>query len=83
MWTYDTAAIARGIGKGLLGSAGDTWFLIGVDYAFSTAMEKELREVIEQSGGKVVGSVKHPLGTADFGSFLLQAQALALRSSAC
>ena len=37
-------------------------------------MQRDATRFIEASGGKVIGSVRHPLGTADFASFLLQAQ---------
>jgi len=37
-------------------------------------IEAEATNYIEKHGGKVLGSSKHPLGTSDFASFLLQAQ---------
>jgi branched-chain amino acid transport system substrate-binding protein len=37
-------------------------------------MQRDATRFIEASGGKVIGSVRHPLGTTDFASFLLQAQ---------
>ena len=54
---------------------GDSWFFLTADYAFGHAMQRDATRFIEASGGKVIGSVRHPLGTADFASFLLQAQA--------
>ena len=53
---------------------GDSWFFLTADYAFGHAMQRDATRFIEASGGKVVGSVRHPLGTTDFASFLLQAQ---------
>ena len=53
---------------------GDSWFFLTADYAFGHAMQRDATRFIEASGGKVIGSVRHPLGTADFASFLLQAQ---------
>ena len=53
---------------------GDSWFFVTADYAFGHAMQRDATRFIEASGGKVIGSVRHPLGTSDFASFLLQAQ---------
>ena len=54
---------------------GKTWFFITADYVFGRALQEGATAVIEKNGGKVVGSVRHPLGTTDFSSFMLQAQA--------
>ena len=37
--------------------------------------ERDTADVVKAAGGKVLGSVNVPLNTADFSSFLLQAQA--------
>ncbi len=73
-WTYDTWMLANGTGKALVKSGGDSWFFLTADYAFGTNLEKDTTEVIKAEGGRVIGSVRHPLNTADFSSFLLQAQ---------
>ena len=73
-WTYDTWSLANGTGKAVVKSGGDTWFFLTADYAFGKALERDTRAVVEANGGKVLGSVLHPLNTADFSSFLLQAQ---------
>jgi branched-chain amino acid transport system substrate-binding protein len=73
-WTYDTWMLANGTGKAIVKSGGDTWFFLTADYAFGHALERDTSEVVEKNGGKVVGKVRHPLNTADFSSFLLQAQ---------
>jgi branched-chain amino acid transport system substrate-binding protein len=73
-WTYDTWALANGTGKAIVTTGGDTWFFITADYAFGHALEKDTSAVVEGHGGKVLGSVRHPLNNADFSSFLLQAQ---------
>ena len=73
-WTYDTVALANGTGSAVVKAGGDTWFFITADYAFGHALERDTSKVVEDNGGKVVGSVKAPLNTADFSSFLLQAQ---------
>ena len=74
-WTYDTYALAAGTGRGVVKTGGDTWFFLTADYAFGTNLEKDTTEVIKAEGGKVLGSVRHPLNASDFSSFLLQAQA--------
>ncbi|AUC96622.1 ABC transporter permease [Bradyrhizobium sp. SK17] len=74
-WTYDTYMLAHSTGQALVKAGGDTWFFLTADYAFGAALERDTTAVITANGGKVLGSVKHPLNTADFSSFLLQAQA--------
>ena len=74
-WTYDTWSLANGTGKAVVKAGGDTWFFLTADYAFGKALEKDTRAVVEANGGKVLGSVLHPLNASDFSSFLLQAQA--------
>ena len=71
---YDTTALANGTAKTILDQGGKTWFFITADYAFGTQLQKAATRVVEAGGGKVVGSVRAPLGTSDFSSFLLQAQ---------
>jgi branched-chain amino acid transport system substrate-binding protein len=73
-WTYDTVALANGTGAAVVKAGGDTWFFITADYAFGHALERDTSKVVEETGGKVLGSVRAPLNTADFSSFLLQAQ---------
>jgi len=74
-WTYDTWMLANGTGKALVKTGGDTWFFLTADYAFGHALERDTTAVVLANGGKVLGSVSHPLNTSDFSSFLLQAQA--------
>ena len=73
-WTYDTYMLAHGTGSALTKSGENTWFFLIADYAFGSALERDATEAITAVGGKVVGSVRHPLNTPDFSSFLLQAQ---------
>jgi len=74
-WVYDTYTLAHGTGTALTKSGGDTWFFVTADYAFGAALERDTTAAVQASGGKVLGGVKAPLSTADFSSFLLQAQA--------
>ena len=73
-WTYDTWALAHGTGNTIVKRGGTTWFFITADYAFGAALERDTAQVVKDSGGTVLGSVKAPLSTQDFSSFLLQAQ---------
>ncbi|OKO81059.1 MULTISPECIES: ABC transporter substrate-binding protein [Bradyrhizobium] len=74
-YTFDTYMLANGTGKALTKAGGDSWFFLTADYAFGHALERDTAAVVTANGGKVLGGVKHPLNTADFSSFLLQAQA--------
>jgi branched-chain amino acid transport system substrate-binding protein len=73
-WTYDTYALARAVAKGVVSEGGKTWFFLTADYAFGQSLERDASDVVTAAGGKVLGRVRHPLNTADFSSFLLQAQ---------
>jgi branched-chain amino acid transport system substrate-binding protein len=73
-WAYDTHALAVGTGGALTEAGGDTWFFLTADYAFGYALEEDTTTVVKAKGGKVLGSVRHPLNSSDFSSFLLQAQ---------
>jgi branched-chain amino acid transport system substrate-binding protein len=74
-YTYDTFGQANVTGLAAVKSGLDTWFFLTADYAFGQALEKDTTNVVVKNGGKVLGSVRHPLNTSDFSSFLLQAQA--------
>ena len=73
-YAYDTVALAKGTGGAVVKNGGKTWFFLTADYAFGTALQNDTTKVIEAAGGKVLGSVRHPLSASDFSSFLLQAQ---------
>ena len=74
-YNYNTTALANGTAKTILDQGGKTWFFITADYAFGTQLQQAASKVVEAGGGKVVGSVRAPLSTSDFSSYLLQAQA--------
>lgn len=73
-WTYDTYSLSEGLGKYGRKLLGDNWFMLVVDYNAGYAMEGSLSTVLKASGASVVGSVRHPLNTSDFSSYLLRAQ---------
>ena len=74
-WTYDTYALSQGATKAISKLGATTWFFLSADYSLGAQLEADSRKVIDATGGKVVGAVKHPINTPDFSSFLLQAQA--------
>jgi branched-chain amino acid transport system substrate-binding protein len=73
-WAYDTTALAKGTGGAVVKNGGKTWYFLTADYAFGTQLQQDTTKVVEANGGKVVGSVRAPLNSSDFSSFLLQAQ---------
>ena len=73
-WAYDTHSLAVGTGGALVKQGGDSWFFLTADYAFGYSLEENTANFVKENGGTVVGSVRHPLASTDFSSFLLQAQ---------
>jgi branched-chain amino acid transport system substrate-binding protein len=74
-WTYDTYALGTGLGNALVRQGDKTWFFITADYAFGKDLRDNCAAAVEAAGGKVLGDTRHPLNTADFSSYLLEAQA--------
>jgi branched-chain amino acid transport system substrate-binding protein len=74
-WTYDTWGQANTVGTAVTKAGSDSWYLMTVDYSFGYALERDAADAIRKAGGKILGTVRHPLGTSDLSSFLLQAQA--------
>ena len=73
-YAYDTVALAKGTGSAIVAQGGKSWFFLTADYAFGSALEGDTSRVVKEKGGTVVGSVRHPLNTPDFSSYLIQAQ---------
>lgn len=73
-WAYDTYSLAVGTGGALVEQGGDSWYFLTADYAFGYSLEENTSNLVKEKGGSVVGSVRHPLATTDYSSFLLQAQ---------
>lgn len=73
-WVYDTYALAHGTGAAVVATGKKTWFFVTADYAFGHTLERDTSEVVKAAGGQVLGSVKHPINTTDFASYLAQAQ---------
>src|SRR4029079_9074219 len=74
-YVFDTFAQANVTGLAAVKQGLDSWYFLTADYAFGQDLEKDTTNVVLRSGGKVLGSVRHPLNTSDFSSCLLQAQA--------
>ena len=74
-YSYDTTALGNGTAGAIVKQGGKSWFFITADYAFGTQLQEAAARVVLANGGKVLGAVRAPLGTTDYSSFLLQAQA--------
>ena len=74
-YVFDTFGQANTTGLAAVKSGLDSWYFLTADYAFGQDLEKDTTNVVVKSGGKVLGTVRHPLNTSDFSSYLLQAQA--------
>lgn len=73
-WIYDSYALTTSLAKAVVAEGRDSWFFLTVDYTFGHSLEADATAAVKSAGGKVLGSVRHPLNTADFSSYLLQAQ---------
>jgi len=73
-WRSDTFAAAKAITEATMKTGAKTWYVIGADYNLGHALEREMTQIVNSSGGKMLGSVFHPLGTSDFASYILSAQ---------
>ena len=74
-WAFDTFGLASTVGRAVVAEGGKSWYFLTIDYALGQAIQRDTTRFIEASGGKVLGSARHPIGAGDFSSFLLQAQA--------
>ncbi len=74
-WTFDSYSIAHTIGTLVTERGGKTWFFVTPDYVGGKGVQAETQHFVEAAGGRVLGASLYPFpGTADFSSFLLQAQ---------
>jgi branched-chain amino acid transport system substrate-binding protein len=73
-WTFDNWSLANGLVRAAIATGGETWFFLTSDYAFGHDLERAASAAVNTNGGKVLGSVRHPINTSDFSSFILQAQ---------
>lgn len=73
-WTYDSWSLAHATAGTITKAGGTTWFFLTVDYAIGYALESDAAAVVTKAGGKVLGSIRHPLDTKDLSSYILRAQ---------
>lgn len=74
-WSSDTYSQTFGGVKSVIDLGYKTWFVMAGNYEFGHSMQAAMETAIKANGGQVVGSLRFPVGTLDFSSFLLQAQA--------
>ena len=74
-WVYDTWAMSNGTASAITQEGNTDWYLLSADYSFGHALERDVTRVVEENGGNIVGSTRHPFPSSDFSSFMLQAQA--------
>jgi branched-chain amino acid transport system substrate-binding protein len=74
-YSLDNWSMANVPSRALVQGGGATWFYVTADYAFGHDLEQQSAAAVARAGGRVLGSVRHPLGATDFSSVLLQAQA--------
>jgi len=73
-YTWDTYSFANGQSRIVKSLGLDTWYFVAVDYALGKSLVAEASDAVTRSGGKILGTVYHPISTTDLSSFLLQAQ---------
>jgi len=73
-YVFDTYSSAHTVGTALVERGQKNWFFITVDYSFGYDLENETAEVVEKSGGKILGRARHPLNAPDLGSYLARAR---------
>jgi branched-chain amino acid transport system substrate-binding protein len=74
-WNADNWSNGVALMRLLIRQKLDSFYFITADYAFGASLEADARDAIAKAGGTVVGGVRSPLNTADFSSYLLDAQA--------
>jgi len=73
-YAYNTYATSHAVTKAVIDQGGKSWYFLTADYTFGHQLESDSAAVIKANGGQVLGDAKAPINTADFSSFLLQAQ---------
>ena len=66
---------ANAVAGTLIKTAGKKWYYITPDYAFGHTLQAGLEKACAALGGSKVGGDLTPLGTTDFSSYLIKAQA--------
>ena len=66
---------ANAVTPALIKNAGKKWYYITPDYAFGHTLQAGLEKACTKAGGTKIGADLTPLGTTDFSSYLIKAQA--------
>jgi branched-chain amino acid transport system substrate-binding protein len=75
-WTFDSFMLAKAQGTAMTKAGGDTWFLLYADFTYGQQLARDITRFVTEQGGKMLGGAAYPVvGTTDFSSYLLQAQA--------
>lgn len=74
-WAYDAHSTFTSPVKALLGEGVKTFYILSPDYEAGKVQEATEEKAIIDGGGTVAGKIRAPLGSTDFSSYLLQAQA--------
>jgi branched-chain amino acid transport system substrate-binding protein len=80
-WVFDTHALATGTARDVVKRGGDSWFFVTADYAFGHSLERDASRVVQENGGKVLGSVRHPFASQDLSRSSFRRRPRARRSS--
>src|SRR5581483_8118281 len=70
-----TQTEANAVAAQLINNVGKKWYYITPDYAFGHTLQAGLEKACTKLGGSKVGGDLTPLGTTDFSSYLIKAQA--------
>ncbi len=70
-----TQTEANAVTPSLIKNGGKKWYYITPDYAFGHTLQAGLERACTKAGGTKVGADLTPLGTTDFSSYLIKAQA--------
>ena len=72
-WAWDTYSNSINLAPTMVGFGLNTWFFITVDYALGWSAEQMASNAVTAAGGRVLGSIRHPLNTRDFGPLVTAA----------
>ncbi len=70
-----TVMEANAVASSLIKNAGKKWYYITPDYAYGHTLQAGMEKAASRLGGTEVGADLAPLGTTDFSSYLIKAQA--------
>jgi branched-chain amino acid transport system substrate-binding protein len=73
-FNHNNFALAKTVASATVQSGGDTIYMVAADYTFGQSLADSAKKFAIEAGGKILGQVNTPMGTADFSSFILQAQ---------